>query len=212
VLLLGLSLYLTYDTAGFLLAPNGPNTAAAVACTAAALAPWLGSRTATTTLAIPAGALTAYVVLTQHDLLSIALADLVPPLIALWALAALSGGPARLPRSWAWLPCLAPAAAALAAVHHPVTLAGLLFADSQLLLAVVTVGWLIVDARPAFAFCLAQLVSTLLFSLCLFTLPGQPQSLLGFYLVELTVIGAITLAVGWLFRRQTGALRVRPRS
>ena len=74
---------------------------------AVALAPWLGSRAAVTALAIPAGVLFAYAELstTHGEATTMSVAEF---LILLAALAALSGGPVRLPRSWLWLPCAFP--------------------------------------------------------------------------------------------------------
>ena len=89
-----------------------------------ALAPWLGSRAAATALAIPAGALVAYGELREtHG--STAIMSVAELLIVMAALAALSGGPVRLPRSWLWLPCafpLAPVAGRLLSLpsrHRP---------------------------------------------------------------------------------------------
>ena len=126
-----------------------------------ALAPWLGSRAAATALAIPAGALVAYGVLngTHGRPATISVALL---LIVMAALAALSGGPVRLPRSWLWLPCAFPLALAAGSLLSPRHVTApplrLLELGTLVLLAVVVVCWLVTDARPAFALCLAGLL------------------------------------------------------
>ncbi len=128
-------------------------------CLAVALAPWLGSRVAAAALAIPAGALVAYGDLRVTHA-SAAAMSLAESLIVMAALTALSGGPVRLPRSWLWLPCTFPLALVadrlLSPWHHlGSSLESALLLYPLLLLAVVVVCWLVTDARPAFALCLA---------------------------------------------------------
>jgi hypothetical protein len=170
-LLLGISMYLSLNfvpyvgsALGFLPGDGASwRTITTLAFGAAvALAPWLGSRAAVTALAIPAGTVVAYGELSGNHggAATISVAEL---LIAMAALAALSGGPVRLPRSWLLL---------LGAL--PLTLVGGRLLSSRhilgpevesylelgalLLLAVVVVCWLATDARPAFALCLAVLL------------------------------------------------------
>ena len=111
-LLLGMSLYLSFYFAPLAWSALGfvPGDGASwltdttlAAGLAVALAPWLGSRVATAALAVPAGALVAYGGLSgsHGGETTMWVAEL---LILMAALAALSGGPVRLPRSWLWLP------------------------------------------------------------------------------------------------------------
>ena len=84
---------------------------------ALALAPWLGRRAAAMALAVPAGALDRLrrternATDTGHSFVLL--------LIVMAALAALSGGPVRLPRSWLWLPCAIPLALATGYLLSP---------------------------------------------------------------------------------------------
>jgi hypothetical protein len=173
---------------------------------AAALAPWLGSRTATTALAIPAGASVAYERLTLYppngtrgnNSTVVYVAML---LIALGALAALSGGSSRLPRSWAWLPYVLPAAIA-AGVRRPSDME-VHYEYALLLLTVVVVCWLVTDARPAIGFCVAQLLSFLLVNLSLIADMGMDWFNLKIVLLQLAIIAPILLPAVWLLRRQT---------
>ena len=83
-------------------------------------------------------------------------------LIVMAALAALSGGPVRLPRSWLWLPGAFPLALAAGRLLSLRTSrprpSGLPGAGRAGAAAVVVVCWLVTDARPAFALCLAVLL------------------------------------------------------
>ena len=127
-LLLGISTYLgfAYSLMFATLAWEAPGggaswlTNAEVAAGAAtALAPWLGSRAATTALAVLAGTFYAYDTYRElsaaHGYATMAPAAnvtitvrLLEWLVVLAALAALSGVAARLPRSWLWVPCAFP--------------------------------------------------------------------------------------------------------
>jgi hypothetical protein len=224
-LLLGLSIFLSSSTSEFIDQPLWLVVAAVALITAAALAPWLGSRTATTVLVIPAGALLAYRLLTPYPLsathpLSAAmnsaiLAQFALLLIAMGALIALSGGPTRLPRSWSWLPCAVPAGVTVGA-HGSMVKAFYLSDDAWLLLAAVVVCWLVVDARPAFSLWIAQLLTVLLgnlfqFSLFLTHIEGRDMVLntLKIPLLQLAFTAPIMLPAFWLLRRQI-ASRPRP--
>jgi hypothetical protein len=204
-LLLGASIFLS-SRIDFAHGAQWPWIAGGALTTAATLAPWLGSRTATTVLVIPAGALVAYPLLTQYPLSGDAMVNLAVPLIALGVLVALSGGPSRLPRSWSWLPCVIPAAStAWALGSFPVES---LYEGALLLLAVVVVCWLVTDGRPAFGFCAALLLEDLLLSLSQLTFVVRTGSLgldlgpLMFFLVLLAIIAPILLPAAWLLRRQ----------
>ena len=180
---------------------------------AVALAPWLGRRTATTALAVPAGALAVYEELTgDHKIGS----QLILLLIVLAALAVLSGGPVRLPRSWFWLPGLIPLALAagdlLSPWPHPLGpgLVALLEVAVWLLLAVVAACWLVTDARPAFGLCVVHLLIVLLASLFELAYPGSPplSSLIVNFLVWSAILLPVLLPAWLLLRRKNtpGAL------
>jgi hypothetical protein len=184
---------------------------------AAALAPWLGSRAAATALVIPAGALVAYGELRGNHGggATISVAEL---LIVMAALAAFSGGPVRLPRSWLWLPgafLLAPAAGRLLSLLHVLGpgpgLLGYLEAGALVLLAVVAVCWLVTDPRPAFALCLAVLLQV-----AMTTLPelvyGDPFLIpeLEAALIQFAVVLPILLPAAWLLLRRQKTPRPRP--
>jgi hypothetical protein len=183
---------------------------------AAALAPWLGSRAAVTALAIPAGALAAYGDLRgdHNTTTTISIALL---LITMAALAALSGGPVRLPRSWLWLPGafpLAPAAERLLSLQHiPGSASALRNSElgALLLLTAVVVCWLVTDARPAFALCLAVLWAVTV------TVPEFAYSDDGFLIANLKlllVVFAFVLPVmlpaAWLLLRRQKTPSPRP--
>ena len=117
-MLLGLSIFLSYNVNSLLalaeIGPWGSNglaIAVGVLSVAAALAPWVGRRTVTTAVVLPAAALFTYPelrnipreVLWERPGTEAWLAGI---LVAMIALAALSGGPERLPRSWLCLPCV----------------------------------------------------------------------------------------------------------
>jgi hypothetical protein len=225
-LLLGISTYFMGYRFGLILAGNAlgflpgdgaswlTNTALALGA-AAALAPWLGSRAATTALAIPAGTLLAYAELRGHhgSLVTVSLAE---DLIVMAALAALSGGPVRLPRSWLWLPCAFPltlAAGRLLSPQHvrgPVS-ASHLELDAQLLLAVVVVCWLVTDARPAFA-CLAMLLEevTSVLPYVVYDKSLMIQNLGLWVLGQFAIVLPILLPAAWLLLRRQKAPSPRP--
>ena len=182
---------------------------------AVALAPWLGSRAATTALAIPAGALVAYVELNGNPSSGarISVAEL---LILMTALAALSGGPVRLPRSWLSLPGafpLAPVAGCLLSPQHDLVprLADFLWLGALLLLTVVAVCWLVTDARPAFALCLAVLLQVVVI-----TLPELVYDdlfwidHLEFLLIMFAIVLPVLLPAAWLLLRRQKAPSPRP--
>jgi len=234
-LLLGLSIFLSSTTSNFNIGPRWLTVAAVAIITAAALAPWLGSRTATTVLVIPAGALLAYHLLTPFPVSfathppgaaimsaamnSTILAQLALLLIALGALIALSGGPTRLPRSWSLLPCVFPAGVATVG-HSSVIAAFYQGRDVRFLLAAVVVCWLVIDARPAFGLCIGQLLTVLFGSMSQFTFPltflfthtkvqyGE-LALLQYdllqFLLQVAFIPPVMLPAIWLLRRQTKA-------
>lgn len=127
------------------------------------------------------------------------------------ALAALSGGPVRLPRSWLWLPGafpLALAAGRLLSPQHVIDprLEGFLALDTRLLLTVVVVCWLVTDARPAFALCLAVLlgaVTDALEGLAFGSLVARMD--LQFLLVQFAVVLPVLLPAAWLLLRRQKA-------
>jgi hypothetical protein len=221
-LLLGMSIYLS---AGFCLPlvwnvlgfwPGGSvsllTTTTLALGSGAALAPWLGSRVATTALAVPAGALYAYQELRGfHDITTVM--SLAQMLIVMAALTALSGGPARLPRSWLWLPCAFPLALAAGRLLHPrqgPDLATYLEFDVLVVLAVVVVCWLVTDARPAFALCLAVLLQVVMTALIDLTF-GSPLGILTrlegleSLLIWFAFILPVLLPAAWLLLRRQKA-------
>ena len=182
---------------------------------AVALAPWLGSRAAVTALAIPAGILAAYGELRGNPS-SGAIMWVAGLMIVMAALAALSGGPVRLPRSWLWLPGafpLALAAGRLLSPQHALgpDLEGYLELGALLLLAVVVISWLATDPRPAFALCLAVLLQVVMI-----TLPelvyGDPFLMphLEFLLIVFAVVLPVLLPAAWLLLRRQKAPGPRP--
>ena len=214
-LLLGMSIYLSADfglplagsALGFLPGDGTfwlTDTALAFGL-AVALAPWLGSRAATTALAISAGALNAYTELRgNHGNATIML--LAAPLIVMAALAALSGGPVRLPRSWLWLSAafpLAVVAGRLLSLQHVLGYGlGSLELDALVLLAVVVVCWLVTDARPAFALCLTVLLETMMVTLSPLAY-GVYFLNLKALLVAFAFVLPVLLPAAWLlFRRE----------
>jgi len=228
-LLLGISIYLSFDfgltlaatVLGFL--PGGGASwltiAGAALGLAVTLAPWLGSRPVTTALAIPAGALTAYGELrqTHGSETTISVAEL---LLVLAALAALSGGPVRLPRSWLWLPGafpLALVAGPLLSLLHVLgpgpDLQGYLELGALVLLAVVVICWLVTDARPAFALCLAVLLGGVMLTLPdFFYDDGFLIAHLEALLVLFAIVLPILLPAAWLLllRQKTPSPRPYP--
>jgi hypothetical protein len=219
-LLLGISLYLSFyfglalagSVLGFFSGQSWLTNTTLVLGTAMALAPWLGGRAAVTALAIPAGALVAYGDLRENSYTITSVAEL---LVVMAALAALSGSPVRLPRAWLWLPCASPLVLAagrlLSPQHVDPRLESSLELGVLLLLAVVVVCWLVTDARPAFALCLAVLLGAVTS-----TLPAlvADESLMSWALEFLLVVFAIVLPVllpaAWLLLRRQKAPSPRP--
>jgi hypothetical protein len=228
-LLLGISTYLSVYF-GFSLVGNllgffpGDGTlwltdARLAFCTAVALAPWLGSRAAVTALAIPAGALVAYDLSGDHG--SMAIVSLAELLIVLAALAALSGGPARLPRSWLWLIGAFPLALVLGRLLSPQRvgpgLEAYLGLDALLLVTVIVVCWLVTDARPAFGLCVAYLLTGLLGSLPQLAYPGLPAyagslriAMLTALLLQSALALPVLLPAAWLLLRRQETPGPRP--
>ena len=219
-LLLGMSIYLSFDfcltlaasVLGFV--PNDGASWLTIAGAAFGLAvtlvPWLGSRAAVTALAIPAGALTAYGELREpHGSgMPISVAEL---LIVLAALAALSGGPVRLPSSWLWLPGAFPLAlAAGRLLSVGLNSQGPLELGALVLLAVVVVCWLVTDARPAFALCLAVLQGAVLIILPELTYGGFLIQELEILLIIFAFVLPVLLPAAWLLLRRQKAPGPRP--
>ena len=211
-LLLSMSTYLSFyfvpfagNALDFLPGPGASwlTMATIVLGAAVALAPWLGSRAAATALAIPAGALVAYEDLrgTDSSEATIAVAEI---LIVMAVLASLSGGPVRPPRSWLWLPGafpLALVAGRLLSPSYP-RLESSLVLGALLLLAVVVVCWLVTDARPAFALCLAVLVEGATTTLADRAF-GDPFLIpLQFLLVMFAFVLPVLLPAAWLLLRR----------
>ncbi len=179
-----------------------------------ALAPWLGSRAAATALAIPAGALVAYGELrgSHGGAATISVAEL---LIVMAALAALSGGPVRLPRSWLLLPGafpLALVAGRLLSRRHAFDpdLESFLVLGALVLLAVVVVCWLVTDARPAFAFCLAVLLWVVTATVPQLAFGGSLYACAGVSLVQFAIILPVLLPAAWLLLRRQKTPGPRP--
>lgn len=222
-LLLGISTYLGFNF-GLVLAGNaraffeGGNgswlaIAGAALGLAVTLAPWLGSRAVTAALAIPVVALNAYGDLSEPhgSAVTVEVAEL---LIVLAVLAALSRGPVRLPRSWLWLPCatlLAPAAGRLASFQR-IPVIGVPETDVLLLLAVAVLCWLVTDARPAFALCLAVLLDVALAILpVIFIGPSlMGTASLEFLLTQFAFVLPILLPTAWLLLRRQKTPSPRP--
>jgi hypothetical protein len=210
-LLLGISTYLGFyfglglagSVLGFFPGQSWLTNTTLALGTAMALAPWLGSRAAVTALAIPAGALVAYGDLRGNSYTITSVAEL---LVVMAALAALSGGPVRLPRSWLWLPGALPlalAAGRLLSPHHVVGLEALLELGTLLLLAVVVVCWLVTDARPAFALCLAVLLGAVTRTLPTLVADESLMSwALEFLLIVFAIVLPVLLPAGWLLLRR----------
>jgi hypothetical protein len=173
--------------------------------TAAALAPWLGSRAAVTALAIPAGGLAAYGNLSGYHGggATMSLAEL---LIVMAALAALSGGPVPLPRSWLWLTGAFPLALVvghlLSSQHAGPDLEAQLELDALLLLAVAVVCWLATDARPAFALCLAVLLEAVMTALPALGDGDFLYARLELPLLTFAVVLPVLLPAAWLLLRR----------
>jgi hypothetical protein len=220
-LLLGISTYLSFYVSlplavlGFLPGDGVSwlTMATIVLGAAVALAPWLGSRAATTALAIPAGALVAYGDLrgTDSSEATMAVAEI---LIAVAVLAALSGGPVRLPRSWLWLPCafpLALVAGRLLSPRHTIGLQAPLELGALVLLAVVVVCWLVTDARPAFALCLAVLLGAVMTTLPSLVYGGSLRIAIVMALLPyVAIVLPVLLPAAWLLLRRQKAPSPRP--
>jgi hypothetical protein len=229
-LLLGISIYLSFvyceTFASYAPGVAVPwlTSAAAAAGAAAALAPWLGSRAATTALAVLAG--TFNVVDSYRQLstdpyappqVNVTIAVTTLAMLAVFAaLAALSGGPARLPRSWLWLPGAFPLALVAGRLLHQLlrlpryTLnPDSLVLGALVLLAVVVACWLAADPRPAFALCLAFLLG-----IAIFTLPNLVYGDTYGVLIRSALISAVVLPVmipaAWLLLRRQKAPGSRP--
>ena len=223
-LLLGLSISLAFNANIFLLVtqivPNRVDwlaLAGGLLGIAAALAPWLGRRTVTTAIVLPVAALLAYGTLSSPSALRDGGAAWPAGiLIVMTALAVLSGGPARLPRSWLWLPCVPLAGLAAAGllrspdVDYFFTLVNV--PDYAILLsAAVVVCWMATDARPAFGLVAGAVLTLLLWDLA--TLPSVLRStgnaILVVNVLPLAVGLAIMLTLAWLLHRRA-ASRPRP--
>jgi hypothetical protein len=227
-LLLGISTYLSSyfsptlaaSVLGFFPGPGVSwlTMATLVLGAAVALAPWLGSRAAAMALAVPAGALGAYGELSgpHGSEATTAVAEL---LVVMAVLAALSGGPVRLPRSWLWLPCAFPlvlVAGRLLSRQHVrgSSLESSLELGALLLLAVVVVCWLVTDARPAFALCLAVLLGAVITTLPELVDGGSPMWVrlaeLKLLLLYVAIVLPVLLPAGWLLLRRQKAPGPRP--
>jgi hypothetical protein len=181
--------------------------AAAVLGTVAALAPWLGNRRAATALVIPAAALALYGP-TRYPFVPVAVVYLAAFLIALGALAALSGGSPSLPRSWSLLPAAVPAG--IVAAHGSFVMEEGLSEYALLLLAAVTVGWLVTDARPALGLSVGFLLPNLqgfLTDLAIFGSQDERIGLLKAFLLQLAVTAPVLLPATWLLYHQARASR-----
>jgi hypothetical protein len=215
-LLLGLSIALAFNLLVTEIIPNRVDwlaLATGLFGIAAALAPWLGRRTATTAIVLPAAALLAYQTLSSpFALRGGGGAWVAGILIVMTALAVLSGGPERLPRSWLWLPCLPLAGlAASALLSSPgvddTVIAVYVPGCGILLLAAVVVCWTVTDARPAFGLVAGVVLTLLLWDLA--TLPSVLRST-GYAILVVNVLPlaiglAIMLPLAWLLRRRAAS-------
>jgi hypothetical protein len=183
--------------------------------TAMALAPWLGSRAAATALAISAGALVAYGDLRGNHggTTTMSVAEI---LIVMAVLAALSGGPVRLPRSWLWLPGAFPLALVAGRLLSPQHALGPRLEDflelgALLLLAVGVVCWLITDARPAFALCLAVLLQAVTTTLPSLVYGGSLRIAIVMALLPyVAIVLPVLLPAAWLLLCRQKAPSRRP--
>ena len=221
--LLGLSIFLSYNVNSLLalaeIGPWGSNglaIAVGVLSVAAALAPWVGRRTVTTAVVLPAAALFTYPelrnipreVLWERPGTEAWLAGI---LVAMIALAALSGGPERLPRSWLCLPCV-PLAGLAAGDLLRSSGEGIIFTSVDvpeytiLVLAAIVACWFVTDARPAFGVVAAVLPTLLIRGIVIvIVMPHISTSTGDAFLLALLPLGiglAITVPVAWLLHRQ----------
>jgi hypothetical protein len=222
-LLLGLSIFLAFNVNIFLAGQEAGYDgvrwlaiAAGLLSVAAALVPWLGSRTVATVIVLPAAALLAYEMLSEMPSdPSMPRADteacLAWMLVAMSALAALSGGPARLPRSWLSLPCVPLAGVAawglLRSSGEGHSNTGIYLPEyAILLLAAVVTCWFVTDARPAFGLAAAALLTFLLWDLDILPLVRIPTAdAVLFVLLPLAIGLAIMLPLAWLLHRQAAS-------
>ena len=223
-LLLGLSIFLAFNVNAYLggeeVGYSGVHwlaVAAGLLSVAAALAPWLGRRTVTTAIVLPAAALLAYQmhreIFNESPILRPEMeAWLAGMLVAMAALAALSGGPRRLPRSWLWLPCVPLAVMAagslLRASGHDLLFTIIYLPDYALpLLAAAVACWFVTDARPAFGLAAAAVLTLLLWYLDTLGVPPplRENAILVVILLPLTIGLAIMLPLAWLIHRQAAS-------
>ena len=224
-LVLGISVFLSgtvgYPVIADLLAGGSGGTpwltiGAAALITVTPLAPWLGRWTAIAVLIIALGGLLGYVTLMTSALDGRAAGVLAALLIVLGLFAVLSGGRARPPAAWIWLPCVFPATLVAVRLMLPsASLPGFLMDSAtyvpqyaELVLAVVVVCWLATDARPAFGICTALLLMHLVEIAEILTFAGGSSRWLEIanddaLLLQLALVLAFMLPVTWLLRRQT---------
>jgi hypothetical protein len=234
-LLLGLSIFLPFDVNGFLSGKEVSYAgfgwlaiAAGSLSVAVALAPWLGRRTVTTAIVLPAAAVLVYQIYSESlggppRLQYVNDAFLAGMLVAMGALVALSGGKARLPRSWLWLPCVPLAGLAVGGllrspgegygfpanyIHELVFTAVDVPDHAILVLAAVVACWFVTDARPTFGLVAAAMLTWLNRDLVTLNLPFVSGSN-GDAVLPLAIGLAIMLALTWLLHRQA-APRLRP--
>ena len=133
-------------------------------------------------------------------------------LILLAALAALSGGPVRLPRSWLWLPCAFPLALVAGGLLSPRDVLGpdLEALDLLVLLVLVVVCWLVTDARPALALCLAVLLETVTGALSNLIFGDYLNVWLDLLLIQFAFVLPVLLPVAWLLLRRQKAPSPHP--
>jgi hypothetical protein len=223
-LLLGIAIYLSFTAAANAFWPGLPPgygvpwlaITTVAFCLALTLAPWLGSRVVTAALAIPAFTLVAYGDLRVAHPSGVVM-SLAEFLVVSAALAALSGGPARLPRSWLLLPCVFPLTLVpeyLPSGWHFLSrgVESSLLLDATTLLAVVVVCWLVTDARPAFALGVGVLLQAVMTTLSVLALGGLPLTIqnMNFLLLLFAVTLPVLLPAAWLLLRRQKAPGPRP--
>ena len=123
----------------------------------------------------------------------------------------------RLPRSWLWLPGASPlalVAGPLLSLLHVLgpgpDLQGYLELGALVLLAVVVVCWLVTDARPAFALCLAVLLGGVMVILSNLIYGGFLIAHLEALLVLFAIVLPILLPAAWLLLRRQKTPSPRP--